>query len=174
MQIKLENTGDDKLINLFLPTAITGNGQALYANRQTPYQAEIITNITALDGVEYALFADNLLAVKFADATTKQNNLPLVLAEADDFFADNSALLTEQNSADDALLLGAVLDSLIRPTLKRDNGDVRIINYSDGVLELEFSGHCAGCPHAQLTLNNLIIRTLKKYIPQLQEVKLKE
>ena len=44
----------------------------------------------------------------------------------------------------------------------------------ENVLQVQFTGHCAGCPYAQNTLQNVIVKTFKRYLPQIKEVRLKE
>lgn len=56
----------------------------------------------------------------------------------------------------------AVIDQ-IRPFLQRDGGDVKFIDYTpENFVVVELQGHCAGCPHAQLTIKNGIERILKE------------
>ena len=64
----------------------------------------------------------------------------------------------------------AIADAFIRPTLFRDNGNIEFLQLQNNILTLRFTGHCAGCPYAQNTLNNVVARTLKKYLPQLEQV----
>ena len=69
------------------------------------------------------------------------------------------------------LQIESVIDQ-IRPFLQRDGGDVKFIDYTPenyGVVELE--GHCAGCPHAQLTIKNGIERILQENYPEVAGVK---
>ena len=68
----------------------------------------------------------------------------------------------------------ALADSFIRPTLMRDNGNIRLITAENTVLQIQFTGHCAGCPYAQNTLNNVIAAALKKYLPQILTVQMVE
>ena len=65
----------------------------------------------------------------------------------------------------------AVIDQ-IRPFLQRDGGDVKFIDYTaDNQVVVELQGHCAGCPHAQLTIKNGIERILKENYPEVAGVK---
>ena len=62
-------------------------------------------------------------------------------------------------------LLLAVLDE-IRPNLQADGGDMEYHGVDDdGVVSLELTGHCAGCPMSQLTLSMGIERILKEHVP---------
>jgi len=41
----------------------------------------------------------------------------------------------------------------VRPFLQRDGGDVQFVDYTeDKVVLVKLEGHCAGCPHAQMTV----------------------
>ena len=63
-----------------------------------------------------------------------------------------------------------VLDQ-IRPGLQADGGDVELIEVTDeGIVKVRLVGACHGCPMSTLTLKNGIERTLKKKIPEVQEV----
>ena len=65
----------------------------------------------------------------------------------------------------------AVIDQ-IRPFLQRDGGDVKFIDYTpENYVVVELQGHCAGCPHAQLTIKNGIERILKENYPEVEGVK---
>lgn len=51
----------------------------------------------------------------------------------------------------------------IRPYLQRDGGDVEFVDYTeDKVVLVRLQGHCAGCPHAQMTVKNGIQSLLKE------------
>ena len=61
--------------------------------------------------------------------------------------------------------VAAVLD-LVRPSLLADGGDVRLVDVSeDGIVTVELSGACRGCPLSELTLANGIERVLRERVP---------
>ena len=63
-----------------------------------------------------------------------------------------------------------ILDK-IRPQLQADGGDVELIEVTDdGVVKVRLMGHCAGCMHAQQTLQFGIERALKQFIPEVKSV----
>lgn len=65
----------------------------------------------------------------------------------------------------------AVIDQ-IRPFLQRDGGDCQFIDYTaDKWVVVELQGHCAGCPHAQLTIKNGIESIIKEQYPEIAGVK---
>ena len=59
----------------------------------------------------------------------------------------------------------------IRPQLQADGGDVELIDITDdGVVKVRLLGHCAGCMHAQQTLQLGIERAIKQFVPDIVRV----
>jgi len=59
----------------------------------------------------------------------------------------------------------------IRPSLNADGGDVKLIDVSDdGVVKVQLTGACGGCPMSQMTLKMGIEKVLKEEIPEVKEV----
>jgi Fe-S cluster biogenesis protein NfuA len=63
-----------------------------------------------------------------------------------------------------------VLDEYVRPILAKHNGDVKIVNYSNSVLEVRLTGQCSRCHSAENTLESLIEEELKKYFSDIKKV----
>lgn len=67
-------------------------------------------------------------------------------------------------------LLKEVLEE-IRPNLQADGGDMAYLGVDDeGVVKLELTGACAGCPMSSLTLGMGIERILKEHVPGVTRV----
>ena len=59
----------------------------------------------------------------------------------------------------------------IRPFLQRDGGDVTFVDFTeDGIVKVQLEGHCAGCPHAQMTVKNGIESFLKENFAEVTAV----
>lgn len=59
----------------------------------------------------------------------------------------------------------------IRPQLQADGGDVELIEITDdGIVKVRLMGHCAGCMHAQQTLQLGIERAIKQFVPEVVRV----
>jgi len=59
----------------------------------------------------------------------------------------------------------------VRPMLQRDGGDVKFVSVSsEGVVNVELQGACAGCPGATMTLKHVIEEVLKKEIAEVTAV----
>lgn len=59
----------------------------------------------------------------------------------------------------------------IRPYLRRDGGDVELIDITeDNVVKVRLVGACGTCPMSMMTLRGGIEAELKKAIPELKSV----
>lgn len=59
----------------------------------------------------------------------------------------------------------------IRPFLQRDGGDIQLIDITeDGIVKVQLTGACQGCPMSQMTLKQGVERALMKEVPGVKEV----
>lgn len=172
MQIKIEKVESKNVLNYYLPQTLLPD-TVLIVQKASTCNDELTDRILDISGVMRCMIADNTVSVQYSP-TAFEEIKALVMAEIDDFVADNRQLtIPPQNSISLKEQAEAVADAFIRPTLNRDKGDIELHTVTDGVLELSFTGHCAGCPYAQNTLQNVVIRTFRRYIPQIKDVRLK-
>ncbi|TRZ43324.1 NifU family protein [Robertkochia solimangrovi] len=59
----------------------------------------------------------------------------------------------------------------IRPFLKNDGGDISLVSIdNDKFVKVKLEGTCVGCSVNQMTLKSGVEMTIKKYVPQIEEV----
>ncbi len=60
----------------------------------------------------------------------------------------------------------------IRPSLQADGGGVDLVAVDEdtGIVKVQLTGACGGCPMATQTLKNGIERVLKQEVPEVSEV----
>ncbi|MEH6680626.1 MAG: NifU family protein [Sediminicola sp.] len=59
----------------------------------------------------------------------------------------------------------------IRPFLQSDGGDISLISIDNGTsVKVRLEGACIGCSVNQMTLKSGVEMTIKKYVPQIEEV----
>ncbi len=59
----------------------------------------------------------------------------------------------------------------IRPFLKKDGGDVRVVEFGEKHLTVQFLGNCMHCKIKEMTLTNGIKYIVNKYLPEIEEIK---
>lgn len=171
MQIKVEELDTQKIINFYPSQQIKTAERLIVVGKTAKSTNAMLDNIMHINGIERCMAAEDILSVKHNKENAEDIRI-LVMAELDDFVAENGELKPE-NPLSAKERAEAVADALIRPTLNRDNGNIEIHSVDNGIIELSFTGHCAGCPYAQNTLQNVVTRTFLRYMPELKEVKLK-
>ena len=59
----------------------------------------------------------------------------------------------------------------IRPSLQADGGDVQLIEVTpEGIVKVELTGACKGCPMSEITLKMGIEKHIRKEVPEIKEV----
>ena len=58
----------------------------------------------------------------------------------------------------------------IRPALREDGGDVELVGFEEGVLQLRLVGACSACPISTMTVKQGIERRIRSAVPEVLEV----
>lgn len=58
----------------------------------------------------------------------------------------------------------------IRPYLKADGGDIKLVSFDEETVTVKFEGACVDCKINHLTLKNGVEATIKKYVPQIRKI----
>lgn len=59
----------------------------------------------------------------------------------------------------------------VRQGLKREGGDIELVDFDQTHVYIRLKGSCDGCPMAGLTVKNWVEKTLFESLPTLKEVK---
>ncbi|OYT43683.1 MAG: hypothetical protein B6U88_00280 [Candidatus Aenigmarchaeota archaeon ex4484_56] len=57
----------------------------------------------------------------------------------------------------------------LREILRRDRGDLEVVDFKDGILKIRLLGMCTKCPFSQITLSEVIKKKLKE-VPEVKEI----
>lgn len=65
-----------------------------------------------------------------------------------------------------------VLDHRVRPSIQEDGGDVELVSWNaeDGEVMLRLKGACKGCHHSAVTLQEMVLTTLRHFVPEVRSV----
>ena len=185
MFIQTESTPNPDALK-FLPSRTVMAAGTLDMRSPTDAAASPLAQLLfGIEGVEGVFFAPDFISVTKAAGMDWQIVKPHVQARIMDFYLSGQSLLADEtdtanddrgnisaNKLNDPIVqqILAVIDEYIRPGVARDGGDIRFVDFDQGVLYLEMRGACAGCPAAGRTLKSGIEKILQIYIPEVQEV----
>ncbi len=68
------------------------------------------------------------------------------------------------------LKVNKILESNVAPELRKDGGDIELIDIEDNKIFVNLQGACKNCPSSNLTLKNFVENILKEYIGENIEV----
>ena len=63
-----------------------------------------------------------------------------------------------------------VLEEEVRPWLRRDGGDIELVDIRANRVYVRLKGACDGCPSASLTLRWAVERALRQEFPEMEEL----
>ena len=65
-----------------------------------------------------------------------------------------------------------ILDSLVRPALRTDGGEIEVVNVNEGtgVVKVRMLGSCVGCPVSTMTLQMGVERALMEGVPGFKQL----
>ncbi len=58
------------------------------------------------------------------------------------------------------------IDEFVRPLLRRDGGDVEVVDIKDSLVFCQLNGACHGCQSAGQTMKLMIEQTLKEMVDE--------
>ena len=64
----------------------------------------------------------------------------------------------------------AILDQ-VRPYLQQDGGDIQFVELTpENIVRVQLRGACGSCPHAKITLKNMVEAAIIEYCPEIKGV----
>ena len=63
-----------------------------------------------------------------------------------------------------------ILETKIKPAVAKDGGDIKFIEFKNGVVKVQLQGSCVGCPSSTMTLKQGVQNLLMHYIPDVKQV----
>ncbi|MGD9569621.1 MAG: NifU family protein [Sedimentibacter sp.] len=65
-----------------------------------------------------------------------------------------------------------ILDKYVRPQLSIHYGDIKIIDFTNGILKVKLLGQCSNCPSSKYTVEDIVEKQLREHFPEIEKVEL--
>jgi len=182
MFIQTESTPNPDALKFLPSRAVMTEGTLDMRTLADAVVSPLAQQLFDVHGVEGVFFAPDFIAITKSSALDWQVVKPHVQARIMDFYLSGQPLLIDTappannninaEKLNDPIVqqIMAVIDEYIRPGVARDGGDVKFVDFDEGVVYLEMRGACAGCPAAGRTLKSGIEKILQTYVPEVLEV----
>ena len=161
----------------FLPGKKVSNSGPYEITNKDDIQNELVKNIMSVNGVVGIFLGDDFISVNKKDNIKWEEIKHIVISLINDFYASGKEFVIDDNIKEENLDLSEIeskivkiLEEKIRPAVARDGGDIKFIEFKDGIVKVQLQGSCSGCPSSTMTLKQGVQNLLCHYLPEVKEV----
>ena len=128
----------------------------------------ISTNFVSVNKIENVHWDDIALQLRlyisdYLNSIEIMNHTDNIHSEPIEEIQEDSKVTNEKREFNgDEKEIADILDEYIRPAVESDGGAITLDSYLDGVVSVNLSGACNGCPSATITLKQGIEEILKQ------------
>ena len=138
----------------------------------------LIRNILSIDGVESVFIGLDFVSINKNEKKDWEDIKHIVISLINEFYDQGNQLIIDKNFnknnsedfKDIEKKIINILETKVKPAVANDGGDIKFLNYKDGVVKVKLQGSCSGCPSSLLTLKQGVKNLLCHYIPEVKEV----
>ena len=161
----------------FLPGKRVSNSGPYEITNKDDFNNELIKNILSLNGVKGIFLGEDFISVNKDDQTKWDEIKHIVISLINEFYSNGREFVIDKNQKEDDTNLNEIeqkivkiLDQKIRPAVARDGGDIKFLEFSNGIVKVQLQGSCSGCPSSTMTLKQGVQNLLCHYLPEVKEV----
>ncbi len=161
----------------FLPGKKVSNSGPYEITSKDKIQNELVRNILSVNGVEGIFLGQDFISVNKNDQTKWDDVKHIVISLINDFYSGGKEFVIDESKKEENLNLDdieekivKILDEKIRPAVARDGGDIKFIEFKEGIVKVQLQGSCSGCPSSTMTLKQGVQNLLCHYLPEVKEV----
>tara|TARA_B100000579_G_scaffold295066_1_gene245272 strand:+ start:2622 stop:3164 length:543 start_codon:yes stop_codon:yes gene_type:complete len=162
----------------FLPGRKISNIDSMEFSEKEDFDNPLIKSILQINGVESLFLGSDFLSVNKKNNIDWEDIKHIVISLINEFFEEGNQLIVDKNSnnkdikdyKDIEKKIIHILESKVKPAVANDGGDIKFLNYQDGVVKVKLQGSCSGCPSSTITLKRGVQNLLQHYIPEIKQV----
>ncbi len=161
----------------FLPGKAVSNSGPYEITSKDKINNELIRNILSVNGVEGIFLGQDFISVNKNDQIKWDEIKHIVISLINEFYSGGKEFVIDENAEKEDTNLNEIeekivkiLDQKIRPAVAKDGGDIKFMEFKDGVVKVQLQGSCSGCPSSTMTLKQGVQNLLCHYLPEVKEV----
>ncbi len=162
----------------FLPGRKISNIDSVEFSKKDDLNNILIKSILEINGVESLFLGSDFLSVNKDQNTNWEDIKHIVISLMNEFFEEGNELIVDKNLSNEIIKnykdiekkIIHILESKVKPAVANDGGDIKFLNYKDGVVKVKLQGSCSGCPSSTITLKRGVQNLLQHYIPEIKQV----
>ena len=176
MFVQTENTPNPNSLK-FVPGKLVSKKGSFEISKKEDTNNELIRNLLSINGVQGIFLGQDFISVNKNDDCSWDDIKHIVISLINDFYSSGKEFVIEkslidgnENLKDVEKKIVQILDQKIRPAVAKDGGDIKFMEFKDGVVKVQLQGSCSGCPSSVMTLKQGVQNLLCHYIPEVKEV----
>ena len=162
----------------FLPGKKVSNVDSLEFINIDDTDNSLIKNILSINGVESIFLGSEFVTINKNDNIDWNDIKHIVISLINEFYEQGNDLIIDKNLdknsnkdlKDIEKKIINILETKVKPAVANDGGDIKFLDYKDGVVKVKLQGSCSGCPSSTITLKRGVQNLLKHYIPDIKQV----
>ena len=139
---------------------------------------DLLKNILSINGVESIFLGDDFLSVNKNEKINWEDIKHIVISLLNEFYLNGKDVILDKILENDKKKdfkeiekkIIKILETKIKPAVARDGGDIKFIEFKEGIVKVQLQGSCSGCPSSTITLKRGVQNLLTHYIPDVKQV----
>ena len=177
MFVQIQETPNPNSLK-FVPGKRVSNIGSLELSKKEDTNNNLLKNILSINGVESIFLGDDFLSVNKNEKINWEDIKHIVISLINEFYFDGKDVILDKVSKNDEQKnykeiekqIIKILETKIKPAVARDGGDIKFIEFKDGIVKVQLQGSCSGCPSSIITLKKGVQNLLTHYIPDVKQV----
>jgi Fe-S cluster biogenesis protein NfuA len=139
---------------------------------------DLLRNILSISGVESIFLGEDFLTVNKTQKIEWEDIKHIVISLINEFYSEGKKVILDKTINDEERKdykdiekqIIKILETKIKPAVARDGGDIKFLEFKDGIVKVKLQGSCSGCPSATITLKQGVQNLLTHYISDVKQV----
>lgn len=174
--IRTQQTPNPSFLQFFPGVILLQDGTLDLASARQAQGFPLAAKLFQIDGINRLFFAKDYISIGKAESADWSELKPFIFETLMGHLNSGEPIMNEippnedtkilESDSSDLALVKEIIDFRIRPFVRDDGGDVRLVEFNEqtGRVLLEMRGSCSGCPSSSITLKNGIEKMLTHYV----------
>ena len=177
MFVQIQETPNPNSLK-FIPGKKVSNIGSVELSKKEDTNNDLLRNIFSINGVESIFLGDDFLSVNKNEKINWEDIKHIVISLLNEFYLNGKDVILDKILENDKKKdfkeiekkIIKILETKIKPAVARDGGDIKFIEFKEGIVKVQLQGSCSGCPSSTITLKRGVQNLLTHYIPDVKQV----
>jgi len=162
----------------FLPGRRVSNSGTFEINDKNKTSNDLVRSILSINGVTGIFLGEDFLSVNKKEDSNWEDIKHIIISLINEFYLEGNPFIVDKdfynekkdNFDEIEKKIIKILETKIKPAVASDGGDIKFMEFKNGVVTVQLQGSCSGCPSSTMTLKQGVQNLLCHYIPDVKEV----